>query len=94
MALADIIQWASMLVGIGAAILVAGNFGAKLTRWGFGIFAGASVGWIVFAWMKGEAPLALQNVVLLGVNVFGVWRYRDTPEGRRERAKAARVQSG
>ena len=71
----DTVQWAATITGIIAAITVAGNFGAKITGWGFLIFTFSSVFWITFAVMKGETPLAVQNIVLFAVNLFGIWRY-------------------
>lgn len=71
----DAVQWAATITGIVAAITVAGNFGAKITGWGFLIFTFSSIGWIAFAVIKGETPLAIQNIVLFAVNLFGIWRY-------------------
>lgn len=84
----DIIQWSATLTGIAAAILVALNLGARITGWGFLIFIFSSVGWIAFALLEREIPLAIQNGVLFCVNVIGVWRYwflkagrKDSPDG-------------
>jgi len=71
----DIIQWGATITGIAAAILVALNLGARVTGWGFVIFTVSSVGWVAFAVMEQETPLAIQNAVLFCINVIGVWRY-------------------
>lgn len=71
----DLVQWYATISGIVAAIMVAGKFSARITGWGFVIFAFSSIGWIAFGLMKGEPPLTLQNVVLLIVNAVGVWRH-------------------
>jgi hypothetical protein len=71
----DIIQWAATITGIAAAILVALNLGARLTGWGFVIFAVSSIGWIAFALVERETPLAIQNGVLFCINLIGVYRY-------------------
>ena len=71
----DIIQWGATITGIAAAILVALNLGARVTGWGFVIFTVSSVGWVAFAVIEGETPLAVQNAVLFCINVIGVWRY-------------------
>lgn len=73
--MADIVQWYATLTGIIAAIMVAGKFSARITGWGFVLFAFSSVGWIAFGLMKEEPPLTLQNGVLLIVNFVGVWRH-------------------
>jgi hypothetical protein len=71
----DIIQWTATLTGIVAAIMVAGKFGERISGWGFLIFTVSSIAWIAFAGLKGEPPLAIQNAVLLVVNLFGVYRH-------------------
>ena len=71
----DIIQWTATLTGIVAAIMVAGKFGERISGWGFLIFTVSSIAWITFASIKGEPPLAIQNAVLLAVNLFGVYRH-------------------
>lgn len=72
---AQIIQWVSMGLGIVAAVMVASKLSPAITGWGFVIFAASSVGWVAFGAMKGEAPLTIQNAVLLVINGVGVWRY-------------------
>jgi uncharacterized membrane protein len=71
----DIIQWTATLTGIVAAIMVAGKFGERISGWGFLIFTISAIGWILFACLKGEPPLAIQNVVLLLIDLFGVYRH-------------------
>jgi hypothetical protein len=73
--MADAIQWTATLTGITAAILVAINASAKITGLGFAIFIASSVAWISFALIEDEQPLAIQNGVLLVINIIGVWRY-------------------
>ncbi|RYG35279.1 MAG: hypothetical protein EON93_06795 [Burkholderiales bacterium] len=71
----DLVQWSATILGIIAAIMVAGKFSARITGWGFVIFAVSSIGWIAFGLIKQEPPLTLQNGVLLIVNMVGVWRH-------------------
>jgi hypothetical protein len=73
--MSQFLQWAAMATGIAAAILVTGKFSHRMTGIGFLIFTVSSVGWIAFAVIKGEQPLAIQNAVLLLVNMVGVYRY-------------------
>lgn len=42
---------------------------------GFAVFVAASVAWIIDGWLEAKASLVIQNVVLLGVNIFGIWRW-------------------
>ena len=53
------------------------SFIAAAGRQGFGfiVFVAASIAWIGSSAIEGEAPLAIQNVVLLVINLFGVYRY-------------------
>ncbi|MEM7689897.1 MAG: hypothetical protein AAF291_12820 [Pseudomonadota bacterium] len=58
-----------------AAIMVAANAGARITGAGFVVFTISSLVWIMASILSGNSPLAVQNVVLLGINLFGVYRY-------------------
>jgi uncharacterized protein with PQ loop repeat len=69
------VQWLSMATGIVAAVMVASKLSARVTGWGFVIFAVSSVGWVVFGFAIGETPLIIQNAVLVVINLIGVWRY-------------------
>ena len=71
----EILRWTASISGMIAAVLVAYNGGAKLTGIGFVIFTGSSVLWIATAWFDGNIPLMILNIVLFGINVFGVYRY-------------------
>ena len=85
MELVDILRWTASISGMIAAILVALNAGAKTTGTGFILFSGSSIVWIAASLLDGNDPLAIQNIVLLGINLFGVYRYL----WRRPKAKAA-----
>lgn len=58
-----------------AACMVASNWSPKTMVAGFSVFVLASIAWIIDGWLEGKASLVLQNVVLLAVNVFGIWRW-------------------
>jgi hypothetical protein len=58
-----------------AASLVAANLNARITVAGFIIFIVASVAWLVDGWLEAKASLVIQNVILLLINVIGVWRW-------------------
>lgn len=75
MTLIDILRWTASISGMIAAILVALNAGARITGIGFIIFSGSSVVWIAASLIDGNNPLAVQNLVLLGINIFGIYRY-------------------
>jgi len=58
-----------------AAALVAANWNARITVAGFVIFIAASVAWMADGWLEGKTSLVIQNVILLLINVLGVWRW-------------------
>ena len=57
-----------------AASLVAANLNARVTVAGFIIFIVASIAWMADGWLETKASLVIQNVILLLINVIGVWR--------------------
>ena len=75
MEIADILRWTASITGMIAAIMVAANVSARVSGFGFVIFSVSSVIWIATSVLSGNNPLAVQNVVLLGINLFGVYRY-------------------
>ena len=58
-----------------AAAMVSLNAGAKVSGYGFVLFCGSSIVWIAASLLDGNNPLAIQNVVLFGINISGVYRY-------------------
>ena len=58
-----------------AAALVAANWNARLMVAGFALFIVAALAWMADGWIEGKASLVIQNVILLAINVLGVWRW-------------------
>jgi len=79
--LTEILRWTASTTGMIAAILVAANAGARISGSGFVIFSVSSLIWIAASVLSGNSPLAVQNVVLLAINLFGVYRYLWQPAG-------------
>jgi len=75
MTLVDILKWAASISGMIAAFMVSLDFGRRVTGWGFALFVGSSICWISGALLSEDAPLWTQNLVLFGINIFGVYRY-------------------
>lgn len=69
------LEWLAMATGVIAAIMVSANLGARKTGLGFVIFTVSSVSWVIVAASEGEMPLLILNVVLTGVNLFGIYRW-------------------
>ncbi len=75
MEMVEILRWIASISGMIAAIMVALNAGAKITGMGFVLFTGSSVVWIITSLLTENNPLAVQNIVLFGINLFGIYRY-------------------
>lgn len=58
-----------------AAILVALNLSPRTMVAGFAIFIVASLAWMLDGWLEDKPSLLVQNVILLAVNVAGVYRW-------------------
>ncbi|TGX52489.1 hypothetical protein E5A73_16655 [Sphingomonas gei] len=58
-----------------AAFMVSLDFGRRITGWGFALFVASSICWISGALMSDDEALWTQNIVLFGINIFGVYRY-------------------
>lgn len=55
--------------------MVSLDLGRRLTGWGFVIFVLSAIAWITGAVLTTDWALTAQNSVLLGINLFGVYRY-------------------
>jgi hypothetical protein len=75
----ELLRWAAALATMAAAGLVAWRGPPRQTAWGFVLFSAAAVTWIAAAVIDGAPALALQNLVLLGINLLGVWRWFRVP---------------
>ena len=73
--LTQVLKWYAAGSGVIAALMVSLDSGRRVTGWGMVIFVTSSVAWIAGALLAEDAPLGAQNVVLLGINIFGVYRY-------------------
>lgn len=86
----DLLNWFASLTCIAAALMVSANAGRKVSGFGFVVFSISSAAWIAAATMEGEPPLAVQNMVLLAINLFGVYRYLWQPiRSKQRRASGA-----
>ena len=82
---ADILEWYATISGVIAAIMLAGDFGRRITGFGFILFCTMNIAWIAFAQSQPEgAGLTWQNVILFVVNLVGVWQYLLSPKNRRK----------
>ena len=78
------LEWYAAISGVIAAFMVAGDVGRKATGLGFLLFATGSVAWISAGLQAGTPPLAVQNAILLLINLYGMWQYWLSPKNRRK----------
>ncbi len=69
------LKWYAAVSGTIAAFMVSLDSGRRVTGWGMAIFVTSSIAWISGAILSEDHPLGAQNIVLLGINSFGVYRY-------------------
>ena len=75
MNLVDLCKWYASISGIIAAFMVSLDLGRRVTGWGFAMFVTSSIAWIAGAMLSDDEPLWAQNLVLFGINCFGIYRY-------------------
>ena len=73
MTLPDILEWYARGSGVLAALMLAGDFGRRVTGFGFILFCSMNVAWIAFAQIDDTGGLLWQNIVLFFVNLLGVY---------------------
>jgi hypothetical protein len=74
--LLDILQYYGAAAGAVAALIVSLDLGRRPTGWAFVIFVTSSLALIGWGFMNDEGEgIGAQNIVLLAINVIGVYRY-------------------
>lgn len=71
----EILKWGASISGIVAAFMVSLDSGRRVTGWGFALFVFSSILWIAGSLLDSDEPVLSQNLVLFGINIFGVYRY-------------------
>ena len=71
----EALEWFATGSGIVAAFMISGDFGRRITGYGFVLFVFSSIAWILFGVLDDVGGLMTQNAVLFGINLFGVYRY-------------------
>jgi hypothetical protein len=75
MDLLSLLRAAAAILTIVAALMVAANWSPRTMVLGFTVFIVASIAWIVDGWLEDKLSLVIQNIALLAINIFGVWRW-------------------
>ncbi|MFL6725235.1 MAG: PRC-barrel domain containing protein [Sphingomicrobium sp.] len=87
--MAEIISWAATATTILAALMTASNLGSRVTGYGFAVFTVGALCWLIDGAVTHQPALLWTNVVLLAVDVFGVWRWLGRQARVEEGARAA-----
>lgn len=87
--MADIFSWTATALTIVAALMTAANLGARVTGYGFAVFTIGALCWIATGVLTDQPALVWTNVVLVLVDIFGVWRWLGRQAGVEEGARKA-----
>jgi hypothetical protein len=86
------VEWIAAIGTMLAAALVAADYSRRVTGFGFVLFAVVSCLWVYSGLTaKDGMPLAIQNGVLLLINLFGVWQFLISRKKKREIEKAEEI---
>jgi hypothetical protein len=69
------LRWFASISGMIAAAVVALDWGRRDTGWAMALFCLSAIAWITGAVLMRDWALGSQNVVLLGIDLLGVYRY-------------------
>lgn len=87
----DILQYYGAATGVIAALMVALNLGERWTGYAFIIFVTSSLSLILWGFLQEDsAGIGLQNIALLFINAFGVYRHLFA-RGKNKRPRQAKT---
>ena len=69
------VLWGAPVATAIAAMMTAANLGARITGWGFVVFAIGSIWWALVGFSTGQTNLLATNGFLTIVNLVGIWRW-------------------
>lgn len=79
------IEWIAAIGTIIAASMIAADLGRRVTGWGFVLFSVVACLWVYAGLTAPDGqPIAIQNGILLLVNLFGVWQFLLSRKKKRE----------
>jgi nicotinamide riboside transporter PnuC len=86
------VEWIAAIGTMLAAAMVAADHSRRVSGFGFVLFAVVSCLWIYSGLTaKDGMPLAIQNGVLLLINLFGVWQFLISRKKKAEIDKAEEI---
>lgn len=89
----DIAGWVAPAATMIAACMTAANLGARITGFGFVVFAVGSIAWTVVAVTTSQQNLLWTNGFLLLVNAVGIWRWLGRQARYEEGSQSATAKS-
>lgn len=87
--MAETVPWVATFATIIAAFMTASNLGSRVTGYGFAVFTVGALCWIVDGALTHQPALLWTNVVLILLDIFGVWRWLGRQARVEEGARAA-----
>ena len=87
--MAETISWVATIATIIAAFMTASNLGSRITGFGFAVFTIGALCWIGVGALTHQPALLWTNVVLIVLDLFGVWRWLGRQARVEEGAKSA-----
>jgi hypothetical protein len=73
--MAEWISWAATVATVTGAFMTASNLGSRVTGYGFAVFTIGSLSWLAVGLLTDQRALFWTNLVLTGLNLFGIWRW-------------------
>ena len=86
-------SWIATVATIFAACLTASNLGSRITGYGFIVFTLGSMAWLATGVLTDQPALVWTNIVMTGLNIFGVWRWLGRQARVEDGAQAAAEKS-
>jgi hypothetical protein len=94
----NLASWVATAATILAACMTASNLGSRITGYGFAIFTVGSIAWLAVGMLTHQPALVWTNVVMTGLNLFGIWRWlgrqAKVEEGAMQGARDSRQSRG
>lgn len=71
----EILRWTASVITMGAGLVLAARVRPRLIGWAFVALTVGSIVWIGVGYLNGEFALMAQNMVIMLINLFGIYRW-------------------
>ncbi len=68
-----LMEWGGAMIAVVAAIILALNI--SISAWAFVLYLISSLILTLWGWYSGAYAIALQNVIFIGINSLGIYRW-------------------